>query len=141
MPARRPPWWIVVLGLAFLGYFALLVYCDARRPEADGIQFAFAGGRMIVTAVDPGTAGARAGIAPHDLVLACDGQAIGSRFDWMAHQANVEVGRPQHLTVERGGSRQVVPMVFGWQAWTNSHLQENLTRLGVRAVQAVTLLL
>jgi hypothetical protein len=63
MAARRPPWWILGLALAFLGYYLLLFYCDARRPEGDGIQFTFAGSRMIVTAVDAGTAGARAGIA------------------------------------------------------------------------------
>jgi tRNA A-37 threonylcarbamoyl transferase component Bud32 len=141
MAARRPPWWIVGLALAFLGYYLLLIYCDARRPEGDGIQFAFAGNGMIVTAVDAGEAGARAGIAPGDRILACNGQAIRSRFDWMVHEANVEVGYPLQLTVERGGVRAVVPLAFGWQTWTEPHLHEILPRLGVRLVQAVTLLL
>ena len=80
MRRARLPWWITVLAAAFLGYFGLLVYCDAWRPEPIGLEFAFAGSRMTVTRVAPGSPAARQGIEPGDAVSACQGQAIRSAF-------------------------------------------------------------
>src|SRR5512136_2940466 len=108
MAQARPPWWIVVLAATFLGYHALLFYCDARLPEADGILFRFDRGRMLVADVKPATAAERSGVAAGDVVLECDGHVINSQFDWDAHLANVEVGRPLRLTIERAGVRRDV---------------------------------
>ncbi len=141
MAHSRPPWWIVALGLAFLGQHFLLFYCDARRPEPDGILFGFSGGRVVVDRVEPASAGARSGLTHGDVLVACDGQVVTSRVDWGGKMANVEVGRPVVLTVERAGVQRQVQLVFQWDAWREDNLRQALTRLGVRAIQSVVLLL
>jgi len=141
MAQSRPPWWIVGLAAIFLGYHVLLFYCDLRRPEPDGILFSFSNQRMLVTTVRPGTPAERAGIASDDVILECNGQRIRGRVDWNALLANVEVGRPLTLTIERGGARRVASMTLAWEGWSDANLHEGLARVGVRAVQSVTLLL
>jgi hypothetical protein len=36
-PRRRAPWWVFLVAGSYLGYFAMLVYCDIRRPETPGM--------------------------------------------------------------------------------------------------------
>lgn len=141
MRRARLPWWITVLAAAFLGYFGLLVYCDAWRPEPIGLEFAFAGSRMTVTRVAPGSPAARQGIEPGDAVSACQGQAIRSPYEWMALMANVEFDRAVRLTVERAGRSREVVLTLGRVGWQAVLSPDGLTRMGVRGVQAVTLAL
>ena len=65
MARGTPRWWVFLLSAAFLGYFALLVYCDVRRPENYGFEADFTTGRMRLTRVasePPASPAARAGL-------------------------------------------------------------------------------
>lgn len=49
MARGTPRWRVMLLSAAFLAYFALLVYCDVRRPEFYGFEADFTSGRMAVS--------------------------------------------------------------------------------------------
>jgi eukaryotic-like serine/threonine-protein kinase len=141
MPRRRTPWWVFVCAASFLAYFALLVYCDVRRPEAEGLEFAFGRG-LVVKDVWPGGAADRAGLRRGDVLAAVDGQELTARkMDWVAVVANVEIDRPLRLLVHRGDQRLEVPLTLRQARrplWTT---REGVDLLGARVVQLVALML
>jgi eukaryotic-like serine/threonine-protein kinase len=107
MPMRRSiaPWWVFPCAAAFLGYFALLVYCDILRPVPEGMEWdsRSAGPGLLVAEVAPDSPASRAGIRAGDRILSADRQPVNSRSDWEAVQANVVLDRSVSLEVERNG--------------------------------------
>jgi len=36
MRSQQAPWWVLAIGAAFVSFYALLLYCDIRRPADEG---------------------------------------------------------------------------------------------------------
>lgn len=141
MPRRRPPSWIYACAIPFLAYFALLLYCDVRRPESEGLTPAF-GRTLVVRGIEPGSAAARAGLRPGDAIVAVDGRPIGGqKMDWVAVTTNVQFDRPIVLDVRRAGVPARATLVLHHVAWTYWTTREALDLLLARAVQLVSLAL
>src|SRR5437667_857169 len=138
MLRRRAPWLAIAAGGPFLGYFLLLVYCDVRRPEPPGMLAEFSRDALVVRATGPGSPAARAGLRPGDRIVSWSGRPIVDR-DWMVIDANVELGRPMPLDVERGSARLATPLTLGRESWTFWQSQSGVMLLTVRTVQLVTL--
>src|SRR5437899_8333690 len=90
--SSRPPWWMLVLAAAFIGYFGLLLHSDLTRPEPTGFVSALHESEMIVRAVAPGSRAARAGLTGGDRVLSANGHPMRSRLDWLAVEMNLRAG-------------------------------------------------
>ncbi len=140
MTRARAPWWMFVLAASFLGYFALLLYCDLWRPQAEGIRVAFTAGGMRVQAVEAGSPAAHAGLQAGDLVVSAGGGPVRRRVDWLAVEANVEAGRPVALEILRAGGWRPVSLVLEPASWSYWRSHEGLELMAVRAAQLVTLL-
>src|SRR5205823_8716535 len=134
----RAPWVAVAAGGPFLGYFLLLVYCDIRRPEAPGMTTDFARDAMIVRTVAAGSPADRAGLRPGDRIVAWSGRPIVDR-DSMVIGANLELGKPMRLEVERGSTRLTTALTLASEPWAFWRSQSGSMLLGVRSVQLVTL--
>jgi tRNA A-37 threonylcarbamoyl transferase component Bud32 len=93
------------LAAAFLGYFTLLLYCEARRTDPLGFLVRFDRQGMLVQAVRPGSAAARAGLSGGDRILTAAGRAIRVRGDWTVVEASLPRDSPLVLGVERGNAR------------------------------------
>ena len=137
------PWWVFPCAAAFLGYFALLLYCDIRRPIPEGMDVQPAPGRagLVVTDVTPGSPAALAGIRRGDVVLSADRRPVESKSEWEAVQANLSFSRPVALEVRRGavvfGAEWVVAPV-GPAYWAR---REGIDLLVTRLVQFASLLI
>jgi hypothetical protein len=137
------PWWVFPCAAAFLGYFALLVYCDIRRPVSEGLDLTSSAGRpgRAVKEVTPGSPAARVGIRVGDRILSADRHAVNSKSEWEAVQANVAFGRAVALEVERDGGTfgaEWVVTPAGLDYWRR---REGIDLLVTRLVQFITLLL
>src|SRR2546422_5737955 len=110
--SARPPWWMFVLALAFIGYYSLLIYCDLTRREPTGFVFAFHQAEMMVGAVAPGSSAARAGLQAGDRVMAANGSAIRSRLDWQSVELNLRIDRPLRLEIARAERREKIAVVL-----------------------------
>ncbi len=137
------PWWVFPCAAAFVGYFALLVYCDIRRPVPEGMDLRSTPTRsgLAVTEVTAGSPAWLAGIRVGDRVLSADRRAVNSKSDWEAVQANVTFGRAVALQVERdgvtfGAEWRVTPV--GPDYWLR---REGIDLLVTRLVQFITLVL
>lgn len=106
MPRQRAPWWIYVVAASYVGFVALFPYEIFWGPFGlPGFEGGFRNGSMVVFAVHPDSAEARAGLEEGDRILAVNGQAIHSVRDWESTRANVEPGRPRHWEIDREGKR------------------------------------
>ena len=85
---RSTPWWVLALGVSFFAYFTLLVYCDLWRPEDWGFEAEYRTNRMAVTRIVAGSPGDRAGLQPHDIVLAADGGS-DAYLDWVSSETRL----------------------------------------------------
>jgi hypothetical protein len=140
MPTRLARLGVLVVAVSFVGYWALLVYCDLWRPLPLGLILSFDAERVAVVDVVPGSAAARAGFEAGDL-LSASGAPINGRLHWMAIGANLETGRPAEMRVDRHGrtlTAALTPERESWSAWRTRHGPELLV---IRAIQFVTLLL
>ena len=140
MPTRLARLGVLVVAAAFVGYWALLVYCDLSRPLPPGLILSFDAERVTVVDVVPGSAAARAGIEPGDL-LSIPSQPINGRLHWMAIGANFGIDRPAELRIDRHGRNLTVtftPEPESWFEWRTRYGPELLV---IRAIQFVTLLL
>ena len=131
---------MLVVAASFLGYFALLVYCDLWRPEDQGLLYGFDGGRMVANGVRPGSPAARAGFQRGDVVVAWSAQPIRDQLDWQAVTANYEPGRPMRFDVLRGDQRLQVMLKVGWESGRYWRSREGLSLLAVLAAQWFTLM-
>jgi hypothetical protein len=132
---------VLLVAAAFLGYWALLVYCDVWRPSPLGLLLRFDVGRVIVVDTVPGGPAQRAGFRAGDRIASFDGHPIGGRLDWMTVEANLEIGRATQLSVDRDGAvfaAPITPELASWQSWRSQH---GPALLVVRVIQLVTLLL
>ena len=132
---------VLVVAAAFLGYWALLVYCDVWRPSPLGLLLRFDVGRVIVVGTVPGAPAQQAGLRVGDHIAAVDGQPIIGRLDWMTVVANLDIGRTVQLTVHRDSAvttAAITPELASWQSWRSQHGPELLM---ARVMQLVTLLL
>src|SRR5947207_15944690 len=85
--SSHPPWWMLVLAGAFVGYFALLLHSDLTRPEPSGFVFIIHESAMIVRAVEPGSRAARAGLAAGERGRADAGSPVRRRPDLLRGEA------------------------------------------------------
>jgi membrane-associated protease RseP (regulator of RpoE activity) len=141
MKRRHAPWWLYVLTASFCCYFALTLCLEFRGPEIVGILPDFSKGGMVLLRVSPGSPGARAGLQAGDRVLAAEGQAIHSQHDWWGVRANLEVGSPRRLEIERGDKRLDVVVTLGRLAWSQQGRSTQLTSVAQYAGSLVSLLL
>jgi eukaryotic-like serine/threonine-protein kinase len=141
MMPRRTPWWVFACAASFVAYFGLLVYCDVRRPEPEGLAFAFDGG-LTVREVWRDSAADRAGLRPGDVIASVDGQALtADKMDWVAVTTNVEFDRPLQLVVRRDGRPFALALALRQAPSPLWATREGLDLLGVRAVQLAALAL
>src|SRR3984893_11104294 len=131
---------VLLVGTAFLGYWALLVYCDVWRPAPLGLRLSADAGHLLVDNVIAGGLAERAGLRAGDRIASFDGHPIADRLDWMTVEANLEIGRAIPLSLERDGAvvqSAITPALASWQSW---RLEHGLELLVVRAMLLVTLL-
>ena len=132
---------VIPVAMAFLGYWALLVYCDVWRPIPLGLFLSFDGDRVNVVDAVPGGPAQRAGLRAGDRIASFDGHPIGSRLDWMTVEANLEIGRPIRFAVDRAGGTSaaaITPELASWSSWRS---RQGPALLVVRVTQLVALLL
>lgn len=137
----RAPWWVLALAASFVCFYALLVYCDLRRPEDEGSHLRPARGGLVVDVVHAGSPAARAGLAAGDLIVAADGHRLTSRLEWSTTRANARLNVPTMLEVERGGRTRTLALAnqpASWRRWTT---QAGFGLLVAYLVQGVTLAL
>jgi hypothetical protein len=109
MAEGRPPWWVLLLGIANLLFLGFACYVHITGPEPVGWTLQWAsdlssGPALLIASVEPGSAAARAELRPGDLLLESDLR----RF--LYHE---EVGRQYRFEVRRAtGGRDTVSVVL-----------------------------
>lgn len=141
MTRPTPPWWMLVLAAAFVAYYAVFVYCDVFRPEDPGLTAEFTRDAMVVDRVADGSPAEAAGLRIGDRIVTAGGVVVTNRRDWMIVDANVELGRPVPLAVERAGRRIPTALTLGPAPLSFWLTAPGLTLAAVRAAQALTLAL
>ena len=139
-PSRLPAW-MLLLGLAFLGYEALLLYTDLMRPEPLGLVLQAERSAITVRDVLADSLAARAGLVAGDRVVAVNSRRIRSRLDWMSVEMNLQTNQPLRLEIERGGSPlafRLVPTRATSHSWLTG---ASVTLAVARFVQLVALML
>ena len=137
------PWWVFPCAAAFLGYFALLLFCDISRPVREGMDLESTAGRrgLEVKEVEPGSPAARAGIRAGDRIHSADRYAVDSKGEWEAVQVNFAFDRPVALEVERDGVTFVAEWVVARAGLDYWRRREGVDLLVTRLVQFITLVL
>ena len=139
MDSRTGQFRVLLIAIAFLGYWTLLVYCDVWRPAPPGLSFQYAADGIHLADVVAGGPADRAGLRAGDRLLAVDNHPVSGRLDWMSVEANFEIGRPNRVTAERGGeivSVELTPQLASWASWRAQH---GPSLLLVRITQLATL--
>ena len=132
---------IPAIAAAFIGYWVLLAYCDVSEPAALGVVLSFDSNRAVAVDVVPDAPAAGAGLRAGDRIVAVDGYPISVRLDWVSVVANLEMGRPLHLTLERRGRVEAADLTPGRASWHAWRLRHGPELLAARAIQLVTLVL
>jgi hypothetical protein len=141
MSDRLPRVGVLLIGASFLGYWALLVYCDVWKPASFGLRLRTDGAGLAVEALAAGGAAERAGLRAGDRLVSVDGHRVGGRLDWKAVEANLVFGRPVEIAADRAGApvrAALTPEPASWASW---RLQEGPALAAARAMQLATLLL
>lgn len=138
---KRPSWWILALLGVFFAYFAILVYCDIRRPQEIGFEADFVAERMTTRRVTPGSPADLAGLRPGDVVVAADAKQIRSIRDLEVIDGHVTFDRPTRFTVLRGGQSIDVDVTLGPVAWSYWKTEPGIVLLVVLSVQLISLVL
>jgi serine protease Do len=102
--ARRIAEDLVAHGEVREGYLGIVV---ADLPPKDGAREGSSGG-VVVTAVDPGSPGEKAGIRKGDVVEAVGGLAIETAEEFRFRVRDLGIGATARLELSRAGSRSVV---------------------------------
>jgi hypothetical protein len=131
--------WFVAALLPFVAYFALLLVCDVRRPQAWGTALSVTPGGLLVTAVDPQSIADRAGLRSGDQLAGVDGRPLTSRLDWIAFELTLPLDRVISFDVVRDGAGRTMPLILPSDDggfWTT---REGVALAVTRLVQALTL--
>jgi tRNA A-37 threonylcarbamoyl transferase component Bud32 len=134
-------WWVLVCAAAFLGYFALLIYCDVRRPESEGVSLRSGRLGLVVEHVAPSSPAERAGLVSGDEILSADRHPTSSRVAWMAVSANLHFDHSLQLEVLRRDRRMAIAVEIVPASWRHWLTREAIYLLSVRLVQALALAL
>ena len=141
-PSRLPAW-MLAFGLAFFGYYGLLIFTDLTRPEPLGLTLQIQQSGLGVRAVDADSPAARAGLAPGDRIVSANSHPTKSRLDWISVEMNLRTGEPLRLEIERGDAspdaRQTVSFVPRQTTWRYWATGPGITLLIARLVQLITL--
>jgi S1-C subfamily serine protease len=81
MKDRLPQLGGLLVGTAFLGYWALLVYCDVWRPSPLGLRLSTDAGHVLVDDVIAGGPAQRAGVRAGDRITSFDGHPLAGQLD------------------------------------------------------------
>ena len=125
MPVPRAPWWLYLVAVSFLGFFALEIYTDVWGPWWIGFRSDYSNGSMLLREVSPDEAGARAGLRPGDRIVALEGISIHGEKDFYRAHANLEPGRPIPMEIEREGKQMELSVTLrrgsvrdlDWRKW------------------------
>lgn len=99
----------VALVLFVLGLANIVQRATAGDVE-DGVLWVERSAGVVAAEVAPGTAAARAGVQPGDLLLAIDGQPVARRADVLGVLATATAGDRHRYTVLRLGDRAVLEL-------------------------------
>ena len=122
-----------ILAAAHVLYLSLLIACDLLRVGSRGFVPQFQGGRVIVSAVEPGSVAARAGLRDGDRIDRANGQILRDHSDWQRVSVHFDPSRPLVLELDRQGARVTASLTLssGLDEWrTGTH------RPGVLAFRA-----
>ncbi len=113
---QQRPWTTLVVStvtllLIALGVANIVVRATFHEVE-DGVLWADRAEGVVAAAVADDGAGARAGLAEGDLLLAIDGQPIANAVDVTDVQHAAREGQRAKYSVLRPGSRSIVDLVF-----------------------------
>ena len=117
MSRPRAPWWLYLLAASFLGFFVLFDYCLLWGPERLGVYFDYGENGARVASVEPGFAAERAGWQVGDVISAVDAKPLRSELDWNIIGANLRVGFPHRVELERAGTRLELQMTLARRSW------------------------
>ena len=95
---------VLLAGPAANVLLALLAYTTAYRFAAPDLT------RVLITAVQPGSPAAAAGVLPGDIVLSVDDTPIDG-FGILQESIGAHLGEEVTITLERAGTQQVVTLV------------------------------
>jgi hypothetical protein len=107
---RRPPWWMYAVLLCCSSYVLSVWYAHLTGPESPGLTLDEESPGMLVAAVQPGSAGDRAGLQAGDVLLSVNGKT--GRPGFMELFFFTAAGHPYALEVERHGQRRAVTLTL-----------------------------
>ena len=132
---------IAVVAVAYVGYLALLVTCDLQRVAPLGFVPQFERDGVIVSQLQSGSIGARAGLRAGDFIRRANGQVLEGRTDWQRVRAHLDPSKPFELEVERAGRSfsASLSLPSGLSEWRSGPARPAL--LAFRLAQIITLAL
>jgi len=114
-PQQRP-WTTLVVSIATLLLLALgvanIVARSTFRDVEDGVLWTERAEGVVAVAVAAGSAGAEAGVAAGDVLLAIDGRPVESVADVTAAQHAAQAGQHAKYSLLRPGARSIVDVLF-----------------------------
>jgi S1-C subfamily serine protease len=102
--ARQVSEAILASGAPDRGYLGLALKPRPADAARDGAE---------VAAVEPGSPAAIAGVEPGDLIVAFDGDDVGSAAEFVLLVTRADVGAARTIEVVRGGERRSLEVVVG----------------------------
>src|SRR5262245_6783075 len=131
---------LAIAAIAFGGYYSLTALGDLIPLEHFGAAFTTTAQISTVTAIDPLSPAARAGLRVGDDIVGVDGRPASNALDWASAFARVETGKPLPITVRRAGRVEELGVIFQRRATRPWQGQEELFIALARLAQLVTLL-
>src|SRR5438270_3101937 len=104
MARSGPALFSYFVAASFVTNLLLTLSVWLTGPESPGITAAWFARPVIVQHVAPDSPAARADIRAGDRLVTAYGQPVYSDDDWRRVAANIEVGRPLHIQLERDGA-------------------------------------
>src|SRR5262249_19531530 len=112
---RSAPWRLYAVAIPCLWFAAMSWWAHLGGSEKPGWTAVPSGKSFLVEAVAPGSAAARAGIAPGDRIVEWDEQPLFGFLRLRLLQA--EIGRPYRVTIDRAGAPRIVVITFQQKDW------------------------
>jgi protein kinase-like protein/PDZ domain-containing protein len=130
-----------VLTVSFVGYFALIIFCELTRPEVFGADLSWPEGRAVIADVHTGSPAARAGLMIGDRIVMIEGRPLRGVLDWNTWIARIDFDRPIPIEIARGSivSRTLLEFKPGPRSfWTSP---QGVLLMAERLAQLITLVL